>query len=1421
GNADPAKPGRFDLLFSGNASPELQFDTLLHSVELPVEGADLASLKFHRSPRPLRVNLAKAGLPAPAPLPPGADDDPRAFPPLPARLDILPAGPGLAVDLHHARLHVRRHQDLLNVKFELFGSELRIGKKTELAPLALPAGVRPKLVVHFGSQHVSEHAYPVQAGKDPGIADAVTEGRAAGESRLAFALAAPASGKLALATLLGWSKLEPLTSKRAAVSRDTPQLLQQFGIDPATARSDALAKLKSDLAAPNAWETAIEIPYRVILSPDPGAAWSASSAPAGSTSAQPLWHVRLHRMRSMRVVWARGVDTAYLGTDASAADQASWPGKDRPEAPDRFPISVNAADRRQLMLLSSVWGLPGRRRAGAPAQSAPRGSVLSLPGKWQFLHDEEGVYVPLPLESAELVLTPLGGSLVAEGRWEPPAQHHVFKGKNSWGPALTVERWSHKTHLGRDTSVEVVHKGFLFPLGHRASYVKRTERRFYAHPENGEPVAYLVQRHFLEIGQRDKAFPALGQPFEGRLLPDVRSLTLKTRRSADLQDARAGTFANVRNFKLDNNGALELPGAPTDPGSRPLAFWPRTGTRTGSEFLFELVANDGGIIRTPLMFLDNAVVHDPALMRHVTEHYLGSGAWAPLAAELEALRTARHDGAAHRYAPPPAASRAQGASSGDTSYQTRSWLWSVTGRQGAGPAAAAPIPRMTSILPPGAVCEDFAMDALMEGADQPPFYPAIERADLRVQTIERLVGKPLDAITVAPNLIFVERGIDPSVNPGEVFLDILEPELKLDFSQAGGTSGGLAQPNARIVQLSRTIGPVGGASVARRAIRSGRPAGTAEGPQTGFLEGPAPASGLAKSPGEAGSFDPFDFFGDAKLLGAVPLKQVVKAAALAAAPRLVEQVQMGAAGAQDAIEATRQAVREADRHLDEMLRQLVLALEEAAAPIGIAWQTAYPQIDAAVRHYQARMEAALAAAADRPAELLTTVAPAAEALRSLLATLREFAAQPLPLVLVDTINRVTRQVEAIRSLVEAKPEAIKAEVERLFLSALASRFPADLFSANPALAKILFGTDKPSLEALRSGDFIANARDTLFYEQVGRPLAEQLAGIRTAMTALEVNRDGLSAMLAALIEKGLGFAGAFGSFAGIARATQQQCAVVGALAARFCQAAFSPAAQVLAHVRAVRDQLVLIAADSPNADLANQLTQLRSDALRALDALAGSLAGIGELTARMDPAWQRQCDVAGLAMVGEVVRLRAEATAQARDVAEAFGGFIQLLGKWQETPDAAAIVAAKNALAAANAPLHAILREVTSIKAAAAGLQPLLKAEIDRLAPLWSTIKNDAKATQKDLVDAALAEGKMEAERLRLKLDASEKELLETIQRSLAYPNRTVARLSDEIAAYAAQQDRRLAGLLTAGGRLAKAEYEALEGWAFGVLRQI
>ena len=94
---------------------------------------------------------------------------------------------------------------------------------------------------------------------------------------------------------------------------------------------------------------------------------------------------------------------------------------------------------------------------------------------------------------------------------------------------LDLSQWTHIAAQGRDHYVRLVYEGRLKDLGHRASLVKVTERRFEASP-NGVPVAYLRQYMYVVVKEPEKYYPNEGLADDGRGMPlrRVRLTTLVT-----------------------------------------------------------------------------------------------------------------------------------------------------------------------------------------------------------------------------------------------------------------------------------------------------------------------------------------------------------------------------------------------------------------------------------------------------------------------------------------------------------------------------------------------------------------------------------------------------------------------------------------------------------------------------------------------------------------------------------------------------------------------------------------------------------------------------------------------------------------------------------------------------------------------------
>jgi hypothetical protein len=320
---------------------------------------------------------------------------------------------------------------------------------------------------------------------------------------------------------------------------------------------------------PGLKETAIEAPWKLIVSPNSHAGWAHTLRPVTRNNRTELWHTRLgvrtsdtlnpskwlideqhEYYRTLRAIWAQGFD---IDTTPDANNLSP------------FRMSLTDNDRWQLVRLTSDYNI----------------SIAALIPLY---------YNPAPIHVEHFMLSTLGAWMDTRGEWpDAPATAN-----------LDIIEWRHLSTMARDHYVRVVYKGFLFPTGHAATLVKITERKFQAVPINpllleqntlaGKPAAYLRQRFYIVVRQPLKTFPAHdSQPYGGREWPfeSVRITTLVT-------------------------PTLDDPGIHGDEydlaGQGQKAFWPRIG---GQDFLFHMVAMDSDNQRTeftcPLAFISSTL----------------------------------------------------------------------------------------------------------------------------------------------------------------------------------------------------------------------------------------------------------------------------------------------------------------------------------------------------------------------------------------------------------------------------------------------------------------------------------------------------------------------------------------------------------------------------------------------------------------------------------------------------------------------------------------------------------------------------------------------------------------------------------------------------------------------------------------------
>lgn len=371
------------------------------------------------------------------------------------------------------------------------------------------------------------------------------------------------------------AELTRLSSRYAPLKKKDTQSIATAALSMMASKDLAASKRKFELSAetisqlpflavplaphePAASVTAIELPYRLILSPITPARWMHKESVVEHRGRTELWHTRLT---------TAGLD---FGPDETSKIRAIW----SPDYPieDVLPLlqdpvkpyrmSLDPLDRKMLVNLMANYG------------QYQAGSALLR-------------YIPEPSDARRLMLSSLGGLLDAEGSWDPSPK------------MIGLEQWRHLATLGRDHYVRVVYAGFLYPFGHAATLIKVTERKF----ENHDPlrkknrIAVLRQRFFIVVREKFKQFAGEGHTFNGRNFP-FSSVEILTRITPNLRaPEKPECTLQAKAGDIIYTNVPEVPPR--------AAFWPMISSQ--SNFMFELAATDlGGLRNTfsmPLLFI--------------------------------------------------------------------------------------------------------------------------------------------------------------------------------------------------------------------------------------------------------------------------------------------------------------------------------------------------------------------------------------------------------------------------------------------------------------------------------------------------------------------------------------------------------------------------------------------------------------------------------------------------------------------------------------------------------------------------------------------------------------------------------------------------------------------------------------------------
>lgn len=1011
---------------------------------------------------------------------------------------------GAAMPMDNARVVLRRDKDLLNVEFRFVGFELRQWNKAEPMLHRTAPADHARIIAQFQPQHIWEHVEPKPKGCATPVATPVAA-NVSGPSRIAFAPNTENDWKklrLTVDDLLDWTQLKTVVDPRAAASR-------QLGFDDHaifiglkdenTHLPDLYKLIAGSIKEPDPESTALELADRLIFSP------AERVLPKGATTERnaggeriqweqqksgkiakgvPLWNVRLDKAgrKTLRALWSSYLKGSVFPTDM---DFAANPGTER---------AVSSRSAWEIVAQTSLYGLPGMRRID-PAddklnkelrdalKSVPRSEVIKPATNYTFFKDigkledpddpkmprrkydpaEIGIILPSTFDDADITLSSLGA--IFDARWErdparirPDQRNFPLADAAKYPPAgFGLEKFNYRTWLGRDIRVVAARKGYLFPLGVRASYVELSERYFY--PEASAQraaVSFEVKRVFIRCRTDEKIFPAINQPYASN---DFPTLTVKmlTEVTPDLADPNANSI-NTELQKIADKlqwGKMPLP------EDLPI-FWPKALDGDGSEFQFLWQTDSGVKASSSLLFVDNNYIGSEKIMELLVRYYY------PQAATR--LRTASFFGARQRYAAEN--------TEGDTSFDTDNWLLGARGQ----------------ILGHGKE-EIFSVDGRMEGADQPPFYPYVDRAQIIVQTLDRLLGHSHGLITVDYNDPYRKLGFGKAGHASEIYLKVLSPRIALDVSGRSQSAGGVASPNALVAAISRKTGIVGGKDI--------------EAPPSGLQLYQTVSQGFDFAEADKNKFDPAEYFGfkGAKLLGVLDLATVIEQSLdLSDAPQLLETIGYGALDASGGIDRIRNAAGKAKNIASGFIANIGKLDKDIEKEIGLSFDQIYPELAKQLLAAEklpdlfGKIEKAAG-----PADTIDPVKDIVKITKPLISAIEQTVRNPIPAIaddILDDFKAVAAKLgDEFAKDWEKLAKALLSDVSASLNSAI-----CDAFAKSAPIAMPLFGVSKAtSCDALLRSprDFADACAQALFAEKLAKPLATLLAQAADLQEAAE------------------------------------------------------------------------------------------------------------------------------------------------------------------------------------------------------------------------------------------------------------------------------------------------------------------------------
>ncbi|NKX66371.1 hypothetical protein HEP89_19775 [Labrenzia sp. 5N] len=440
---------------------------------------------------------------------------------------------------------------------------------------------------------------------------------------------------------------------------------------------------------------------------------------------------------------------------------------------------------------------------------------------------------PQVLNFSEVTLTPMGPSMSLDATMQLQAPALRNDNQRAY-PTTSVQAVRSEITLGEDERTSVVEKGYLFPLGNKAIRVISTQPEV-IRPERAdrrnEPAAYEIQRTWIAVTEPEKSL-WYGQPLAGREWP-VERLEILDKRTPDLvapdedpllrYEGQGATAPQSSSEMVLPSGRIDL-----GPGSEGLVFWPRIGADEEFTFQFEVqFEGSPDTVMVPLIFVDFQAMISARTMQRVADYYNSITAFTGTGANKKpdpaSLRVISHNQARRRYA--------RELKDGDSSYETLYWVLGAEGRLTNSDDASAPdtftdldqalkkgrdlrSARVTALQEQH---DNFVYGPLLAQTDQPPFYPFLQMAQLRLDRIARQTGARLGPVveaTFEKSYLKRKKGDDqkpsalrlPNEMTPDVVLAIRKP-ARLEVKARGDRVGAIGRPAGDLVGLARREGP--------------------------------------------------------------------------------------------------------------------------------------------------------------------------------------------------------------------------------------------------------------------------------------------------------------------------------------------------------------------------------------------------------------------------------------------------------------------------------------------------------------------------------------------------------------------------------------------------------------------------------------